>query len=210
MPESFDEASAMVVKLLSPVEEISPFKLGQIQKLVEDIHEPTGKAVAPVFAVGQVLFLLAFVGYFAWAIVVLCLDHAAMDCECAEESWIWLWALLALVIPTALGSIMGCIKAGLQLAKLDDKVPPVFISLPPPITMITMAILGVILWSGMEDSCDEFYGANHMQLLVLFRIQVILLGIAAIFGFITVFAQAMVLVGEYVKIGEGSSEDKRV
>jgi len=36
MPESFEEGSAMVVKLLGPVEELSPFKLGQIQKLIED------------------------------------------------------------------------------------------------------------------------------------------------------------------------------
>mmetsp|Transcript_33632 Transcript_33632/g.79381 ORF Transcript_33632/g.79381 Transcript_33632/m.79381 type:complete len:240 (-) Transcript_33632:184-903(-) len=212
MPESFDEASTMVVKLLSPVEEISPFKLGQIQKLIEDINKDVGTAVAPAFAVGQVLFLLAFTGYFVWAIVVLCLDSGAMDCDCAEDSWIWLYGLLALVIPTALGTIMGCIKAGLQLAKVDDKVPPVFISLPPPVTMITLAILGIILWADMEDTCSDFYSDNHMQLLVLFRIQVILLGIAAVFGFITVFAQAMVLVQQYVPIGDKSdnSEEKRV
>lgn len=39
MPESFEEGSAMVVKLLGPVEELSPFKLGQIQKLIEETYE---------------------------------------------------------------------------------------------------------------------------------------------------------------------------
>mmetsp|Transcript_33631 Transcript_33631/g.79377 ORF Transcript_33631/g.79377 Transcript_33631/m.79377 type:complete len:241 (-) Transcript_33631:223-945(-) len=206
MPESFDEASTMVVKLLSPVEEISPFKLGQIQKLIEDIHEDTGKAVAPFFAMLQVVFLLAFTGYFVWGIVALCLDSPAMDCPCAEDSWIWLYALLVIVIPTFLGTIMGCIKAALMAAKIDDKVPAPFLSLPPPVTMVTLAILGIILWSGMTEECATFYESTHMQLLVLFKIQVILMMIAGVFGFITVAAQTMVLVRKYVPIGDKGEE----
>lgn len=39
---SFESVSALVVKYLSPVEQLSPFKLGQIQKLISDIAESAG------------------------------------------------------------------------------------------------------------------------------------------------------------------------
>ena len=39
---SFESVSALVVKYLSPVEELSPFKLGNIQKLISDIAEAAG------------------------------------------------------------------------------------------------------------------------------------------------------------------------
>ena len=51
------------------------------------------------------LFLLAFVGYMVVAIVALCLDWEAMVCDCAADSWIWLYALLVVVIPTSLGTM---------------------------------------------------------------------------------------------------------
>ena len=40
--ETFESVSALVVKYLSPVEELSPFKLGNIQKLISDIAEAAG------------------------------------------------------------------------------------------------------------------------------------------------------------------------
>jgi len=39
---SFESVSALVVKYLSPVEQLSPFKVGQIQKLIADIAESAG------------------------------------------------------------------------------------------------------------------------------------------------------------------------
>ena len=101
---------------------MSPFKVGQIQKLISDINEQAGTVVAPFFIVLQVLFLLAFVGYLVVAIVALCLDWEAMGCDCAEDSWIWLYVLLALAIPTTFGFIMGLVKAGLALADLKNNV----------------------------------------------------------------------------------------
>jgi len=130
----------LVVKYLSPVEEMSPFKVGQIQKLISDINKQAGTVVAPVFIVLQVLFLLAFVGYLVVAIVALCLDWEAMSCDCAEDSWIWLYVLLALAIPTTFGFVMGLVKAGLALADLKKNVgweiPDVFLALPGAYTSV--------------------------------------------------------------------------
>lgn len=39
---TFEGVSKLVVKYLSPVEQLSPFKVGQIQKLVADIAESAG------------------------------------------------------------------------------------------------------------------------------------------------------------------------
>ena len=80
---------------------MSPFQVGQIQKLISDINEAAGSAVAPAFIVLQVLFLLAFVAYMVVAIVALAVDWEAMGCDCAADSWIWLYVLLALAIPVA-------------------------------------------------------------------------------------------------------------
>jgi hypothetical protein len=64
-----------------------------------------GNQIAPYFAVAQIIFLLMFVAYFTLGVVALIHDHEAMDCECAEDSWIWLYALLVVVIPTSLGTM---------------------------------------------------------------------------------------------------------
>ena len=90
-----------------------------------------GEAVAPIFAIGMIFFLLLFVAYFTFAVVSLVVDFSALDAECAEvvqkpakryyfclhfsqllssrldslsqqNSWVWLYVLLAIVIPTAL------------------------------------------------------------------------------------------------------------
>ncbi len=41
-PTTFEGFSALVVKWLSPVEQLSPFKVGQIQKLIAQIAEGAG------------------------------------------------------------------------------------------------------------------------------------------------------------------------
>jgi hypothetical protein len=206
--EHLKSTSDLVVKYLSPVEEMSPFKVGQIQKLISDINEQAGTVVAPFFIVLQVLFLLAFVGYMVVAIVALCLDWEAMSCDCAADSWIWLYVLLALAIPTSFGFIMGLVKAGLALADLKKNVgweiPDVFLALPAPVIYITLGILGIILWSGMDAECDALYSASYGMLFVVFKIQVIMLGIASIFGVITCFAQASVLIAQIS--GSGSTD----
>ena len=158
MPTDFNGWSALVVRWLSFVEEISPFKVGEMQKVIAEAskdsyvpppcldvglglaHAPAGghalplkcmlrvalalpllralsvlgnarrlpelgNQIAPYFAVAQIIFLLAFVAYFTLGVVALIHDYEAMDCECAEDSWIWLYALLVVVIPTSLGTI---------------------------------------------------------------------------------------------------------
>merc|ERR1712127_1033315 len=113
---SFESVSALVVKYLSPVEQLSPFKVGQIQKLISDIAESAGNSelggqIAPYFAIAQVIFLILFVVYFVIGVVALAVDAEAMDAPCAEDSWIWLYALLVIVIPTSIGVIIMCVAS---------------------------------------------------------------------------------------------------
>jgi hypothetical protein len=123
-----------------------------------------------------------------------------MDAACAADSWVWLYVLLAVVIPTSLGFVMGVVKAALIAADLKERfgweVPAVFLTLPGPILYITLGILGIILWATMDDSCGKWYEANAGLLFIVFKIQVILLGIASIFGVITCVSQASVLIAE--------------
>eukprot|EP00802_Teleaulax_amphioxeia_P003187 Tamp_03190.p1 GENE.Tamp_03190~~Tamp_03190.p1 ORF type:complete len:519 (-),score=155.49 Tamp_03190:2303-3757(-) len=199
-PFNFGEMSSTIVKYLAPVEEVSPFKLGDIQQLIKKIHSDTGDAVAPYFAFGMVFFLIAFCCYLALAIVSLVLDFQAMDAACAADSWVWLYVLLAVVIPTSLGFVMGVVKAALIAADLKERfgweVPSVFLTLPGPILYITLGVLGIVLWATMDASCSDWYEANTGLLFLVFKIQVILLVIASIFGVITCVAQASVLIAE--------------
>jgi len=137
-------------KWLAPLEEISPFKLGQIQILISDINKEAGEWVAPYFAIGMVFFLMAFTGYFVMAIIALVLDFEAMDAACAADSWVWLYVLLVVVIPTSLGFVMGLVKTGLNMADLKGnfgwEIPAVFLSLPGPILYIVLGVLG---WVGV-------------------------------------------------------------
>merc|ERR1712127_793073 len=135
---SFESVSALVVKYLSPVEQLSPFKVGQIQKLISDIAESAGNSelggqIAPYFAIAQVIFLILFVVYFVIGVVALAVDAEAMDAPCAEDSWIWLYALLVIVIPTSIGFIIGLVQSGLQMIEaLKDVKYDIFLPLPPP------------------------------------------------------------------------------
>lgn len=145
----------------------------------------------------MVFFLLAFCGYLALAIVALVLDFEAMDAACASDSWVWLYVLLAVVIPTSLGFVMGVVKAALIAADLKERVgwevPAVALALPGPILYIVLGVLGIVLWATMDAGCVGYYEHNVGLLFIIFKVQVILLGIASIFGTITCVAQVQVL-----------------
>jgi hypothetical protein len=125
-----------------------------------------GNQIAPYFAVAQIIFLLMFVAYFTLGVVALIHDHEAMDCECAEDSWIWLYALLVVVIPTSLGTmrawagwmrlrmaytniiitgvVIGFIKGAMAAADLDEKLgfdTSIFTTLPGPALFLTLGAL---------------------------------------------------------------------
>ena len=70
-----------------------------------------GGQIAPYFAVVQIIFMLLFVAYFVLGVVSIVVDFEAMDCDCAEDSWIWLYALLVIVIPTSMGVVMVCLSS---------------------------------------------------------------------------------------------------
>ena len=156
--------------------------------------------IAPYFAVAIVFFLLLFTGYFVLAVTSIILDFEAMDAPCAQESWVWLYVLLALVIPTSLGFVMGVVKAALLAADLKTRVgwevPSVALALPGPVLYIVLGILGIVLWATMSDDCAGYYANTTGLLFISFKIQVILLSIAAIFGIITCVAQGSVLVAQ--------------
>jgi hypothetical protein len=54
-------------------------------------------------------------------IIALVLDFEAMDAECAGDSWVWLYVLLVVVIPTSLGFVIGIVRSGLNLADLKGR-----------------------------------------------------------------------------------------
>jgi len=45
IPTTFGEFSAIVVKHLAPIEELSPFKLGQIQELIASVSKEAGAQI---------------------------------------------------------------------------------------------------------------------------------------------------------------------
>jgi len=64
--------------------------------------------MAPYFAIGMVFFLMAFAAYFVFAVLGLVFDFAALDAACAEESWVWLFVLLAIVSCSVLQCAAVC------------------------------------------------------------------------------------------------------
>lgn len=202
---SFETVSSKVVDVLSPVEQLSPFKLGQIQKLISQIAESAGNTelgdqIAPYFAVGMVIFLVLFVAYFVLGVVSLAVDAEAMDAPCAEDSWIWLYVLLVIVIPTSVGFIIGLVETGLKMIEaLKDVKYEIFLVLPSPLLNVTLGILGIVLWSGMTEECSAFYDTNHGLLLVIFHLQVIIMCVSSIFGCITLFGYAASLYADLTK-----------
>jgi hypothetical protein len=190
----FEEVSEKVVAALAPIEQISPVRPGQIQKLISDADEGWGRSLAPAFATAQIFFLLAFVGYFVVALVALVLDAQAMDDSCAEETWIWLYVLLVLVLPTTLGFVVGLMQAAMYLAFQDPaarKVVDMVLAIPSPLIMVLLGIIGLALIGGMADECEEFYWQNFALLVVVFYIQVVLMCLSAVFGLLTLCAMGI-------------------
>ncbi|EKX45062.1 hypothetical protein GUITHDRAFT_139332 [Guillardia theta CCMP2712] len=195
MPTDFNEGSAQLVEILKPVEQLSPIKFGQMHTVIKDMNKEAGDAIANYVVFVQIIFLLLFVAYFVMGVIAVCVDFAAMDAPCAAQSWVWLYVLLVVIIPTSLGFIMFAVEAVLKSIDLKKnvgwEVPSVFFSFPSPIVYIVFGILGIVLWSNMGDECDKFYSTNHGMLLTMFHIQVIVMGVAAILGVITVWSQAV-------------------
>ena len=61
-----------------------------------------------------------------------------------------------------------------------------------------------VLWLSMADSCVSYYESSVLLLFVIFRIQVIIMIIASVFGLITCVAQASVLIAQ---LSAGKEED---
>jgi len=216
LPTDFQGWSELVVKYLSYVEEISPFKVGNIQKLISDVSKDAlpelGGQIAPYFAIVQIIFLMLFLAYFVLGVVSVAIDFEAMDCACAEDSWIWLYALLVLVIPTSMGVVMGFVKGAMAAADLEAKLgfdTAIFTALPPPILYITLGILGIVLWANMTELCDTYYETHHPLLLGIFHIQVIIMSIASVFGLLACWGMTMVVVKQIWPMGEDTAETSK-
>ena len=91
VPSTFQGWCSLISDILAPAEELSPFKLGQVKTLISEINHDVGLFVSPAFVIGQILFLIAFVGYLVTAVYSLVNDALAMSGACAAESWIWLY-----------------------------------------------------------------------------------------------------------------------
>ena len=180
----------------APAEELSPFKLGQISQLIQDVHKDTGLMLAPYFTMGQVAFLIAFVLYLTTAIVAIVLDFGAASDGCADEHWVWLFVLLSTAIPTGLGFVMGLVKTGLNILDLKKRigweVPAICLSFPAPVLSVVLGILGIVLWANMDSGCDGTYSSTYGLLYTVFKVQVLVMGISAIFGTLTCIAQGSV------------------
>ena len=177
-------------------------QVGQIQKLVTDADEELGKTLVPYFAMLQVFFMLAFVVYFVVALVALVLDAEAMDAQCAAQSWVWLYVLLVLVVPTIVGFVMGLVESTSRMVTSDApvlRVLDMLLAIPSPLVMVVLGVIGLALWGGMEDECADFYWANFGMVLLVFYVQVCLMCFSALFGLLALCGMGIGLVNSVSK-----------
>eukprot|EP00961_Rhodomonas_salina_P245135 3312493-Rhodomonas_salina.3 len=110
------------------------------------------------------------------AIVVLGFEHPAKDALCAGPVWMWLYCLLALMIPAVLGCIITAVKGLLHVREQDSLVPQVYFTIAHTSNVVVFMIVGVVLMSDLSDNkfCQSFYVETHIHLYVVFIIQVLL------------------------------------
>jgi hypothetical protein len=81
-----------------------------------------------------------------------------------------------------LGLVMAIIKAVLKLANLRVKfgwdVPPALLSFAAPCSYIALGTMGILLWYSMPVPCAASYAASYGLLLIIFKIQVVMLGVS--------------------------------
>jgi cytochrome b subunit of formate dehydrogenase len=119
---------------------------------------------------------------FISSIVVIFLSFSAFRVPCAEDSSIWLYSLVSLILAPAF-------VISLAFILQDRKSAAICLFLAPSLIMLFMAVWGVVLWADLPSECDHYYSETYWALFLVFKINVVLLAIALVISLIAVSAR---------------------
>jgi hypothetical protein len=134
-----------------------------------------------------------------WSIVVVCTSSSAYSVSCAEDSNIWLYSLVAVIVMPIVGAIVSAINSIL-------KEFASFLQVIPASMTLFMAVWGVLLWANLSSTCNAYYEEAYWALFLVFKINVVLLVIGFVF---TLMALCAILVALCVTLSSVSSRPDR-
>jgi len=97
----------------------------------------------------------------------IAVSGAAYTAVCAEDSNIWVFCLLFIIVMPLVGCLVGVVT---QLANLG-----VVMRMVPSVMNFIIAVWGILLWVNMTKDCDHYYEREYPSLLLLFHISVVFL-----------------------------------
>jgi len=107
-----------------------------------------------------------------WAFFTIFDSYPAFSSGCAGESNIWLFCMAYFVILPIVGCCLSCLVAMLTMINQGDNAK--FLNFIPACLSFILAGWGVFIWGTMSGDCHHFYEATYPNLLLLFKISVII------------------------------------
>merc|ERR1712216_480516 len=117
------------------------------------------------------IFVTIVIAYFIWAVVTIFDTADAYAVPCAEDSNIWVFSMAFVIVAPVLGCCVSIIQAILRSV---DNNAMFFMQFIPGCITLVLSVWGVLLWANMTEQCHHFYEAEYPNLLLLFKISVIL------------------------------------
>jgi len=130
------------------------------------------------------IFLTIVIAYFVWAIITIFDTAEAYSVECSENSNIWLFSMSFVIVAPVIACAVSIVQHFVRRTD-DSGYTQIVVGVIPTCVTLVLAVWGVMLWANMTTECHLFYEKMFPNLLLLFKISVIL-GLISFVGFICV------------------------
>mmetsp|Transcript_52199 Transcript_52199/g.130030 ORF Transcript_52199/g.130030 Transcript_52199/m.130030 type:complete len:199 (+) Transcript_52199:128-724(+) len=147
-----------------------------------------------------VCLLLAYV---IWAVMTIMDTAGAAHTPCADDSNIWMFCLVAVIVMPVAGCVINL------LSRMADSVG-IVIQMIPSVVNLVIAVWGMLLWANMTDECMSFYDNDYGNLVLLFKINVVLLAVSAILLVCVVCVGVAALTAAVSQGGGGTSRYENI
>jgi hypothetical protein len=118
------------------------------------------------------IFASFLIAYIVWAVITIFSSGAVASTACGSAYPIWLFCLLVVIVMPIVGC---CVSVILQLAGAQALMAI------PPILNLAFFFWGFIIWISMSTECMMFFDSSYWDLLLLFKINVVLLSVMFFF-----------------------------
>jgi len=118
------------------------------------------------------IFASFLIAYIVWALITIFSSGAVASTACGSAYPIWLFCLLVVIVMPILGC---CVSVLMHLAGAQALI------WIPQILNLFFFVWGCFIWEYMSTECMMFFDSSYWDLILLFKINVVFLGVMYLF-----------------------------